>query len=62
MRFRGDPTFHEPFLTESKCPRIYYSDFNYRNRVGIKAIRKGDLFFDGGTFYRRKTLPFFCST
>jgi len=31
------PRFHVRFLAESKRPRIYYSDFNYRNRVCIKG-------------------------
>jgi hypothetical protein len=25
------------FLVDSKCPRIYYSYFNYRNTVGIRG-------------------------
>lgn len=53
------PRFYVPFLVESKCPRIYYSDFNYRNRVGIKGVRKGDAFFRGWILQQEKSAVIF---
>jgi hypothetical protein len=48
-----------PFLVDRKCPRIYYSDFNYRNRVGIKGVYKGCAFFRGWNLLYKKSAVIF---
>jgi hypothetical protein len=51
---RNEPRIHGPFFVDRKCPRIYYSDFNYRNRVGIKGVYKGCVFVRGRNFLQKK--------